>query len=61
MSCFLGRVSNLDFWANKIGCKVGSTFGAHCKSDHWDGVEEHFKKRLALWKRQCMSKGGDIF
>nr|CAN73158.1 hypothetical protein VITISV_017219 [Vitis vinifera] len=26
----------------------------------WDGVEERFRKRLALWKRQFISKGGRI-
>ena len=24
----------------------------------WDGVEERFRKRLALWKRHYISKGG---
>lgn len=26
----------------------------------WDGVEERFWKRLAMWKRQFISKGGRI-
>ena len=26
----------------------------------WDGIEERFRKRLALWKRQYISKGGRI-
>ena len=24
----------------------------------WDGVEERFRRRLAMWKRQYISKGG---
>ena len=26
----------------------------------WDGVEERFRKRLTMWKRQFISKGGRI-
>ena len=26
----------------------------------WDGVEKRFRKRLAMWKRQYVSKGGRI-
>ncbi|KAJ9686044.1 hypothetical protein PVL29_015095 [Vitis rotundifolia] len=26
----------------------------------WDGIEERFRKRLAMWKRQYISKGGRI-
>ncbi|KAJ9691214.1 hypothetical protein PVL29_013405 [Vitis rotundifolia] len=26
----------------------------------WDGIEEKFRKRLAMWKRQYISKGGSI-
>ena len=26
----------------------------------WDGVEERFQRRLALWKRQYISKGGRL-
>ena len=26
----------------------------------WDGVEERLKKKLALWKRQYISKGGRL-
>ena len=26
----------------------------------WDGVEERFRKKLALWKRQYIWKGGRI-
>ncbi|KAL6312823.1 hypothetical protein AAG906_024678 [Vitis piasezkii] len=50
-------------------CKVGSlpstylgmSLGAPFKSVAvWDGVEERFCKRLAMWKRQYISKGGRI-
>ena len=55
--------------AVELGCKVGTLpsvylglpLGAHHKvSSMWDGVEERMKRRLALWKRQYMSKGGRI-
>ena len=26
----------------------------------WDGVEESFQRRLALWKRQYISEGGRL-
>ena len=26
----------------------------------WDGVEERFQKKLAMWKKQYISKGGRI-
>ena len=53
--------------ASKLGCKPGSlptTYlglpsGARYKLvSSWDGVEGQFTKRLALWKRQYISKGG---
>ena len=63
----VGDVENLDLLALELGCKVGSLpttylglpFGARHKSTKvWDAVEEKFRKRLALWKRQYISKGG---
>ncbi|KAL6329297.1 hypothetical protein AAG906_015506 [Vitis piasezkii] len=50
-----------------LGCKVGSPFhlfgaplGASQKSVKvWDGVEERMRKKLALWKRQFISKEED--
>ena len=62
----VGRVENL---ALEAGCKVGrlpsSYLGIPLGANHksvavWDGVEERFRKRLALWKRQFISKGGRI-
>ncbi|RVW28885.1 putative ribonuclease H protein [Vitis vinifera] len=64
----MGRVENVEVLASELGCKVGSlpsTFlglplGAPHKSVVvWDGVEERMRKRLALWKRQFISKGGE--
>ena len=63
----LGRVENVEMLAAELGCKVGrlpSTYlglplGARYKSVRvWDGVEERFRKRSALWKSQYISKGG---
>ncbi|KAL6327231.1 hypothetical protein AAG906_015270 [Vitis piasezkii] len=62
----VGRVENIDDLALKFGCRVGSLpstylglpLGAPFKSiSVWDGVEEKFCKRLAMWKRQYLSKG----
>ncbi|RVW79010.1 Transposon TX1 uncharacterized 149 kDa protein [Vitis vinifera] len=40
---------------------VGMPLGAPFKSiGVWDGIEERFRKRLAIWKRQYISKGGMI-
>ncbi|RVW16810.1 putative ribonuclease H protein [Vitis vinifera] len=52
-----------------LGCKIGSLptsylglpLGAPYKSIRvWDAVEERFRKRLSLWKRQYLSKGGRL-
>ena len=65
----MGRVENVEVLASKLGYKVGtlpSTYlglplGAPHKSMVvWDGVEERMRKRLALWKRQFISKGRRI-
>ncbi|RVW50222.1 Threonine--tRNA ligase, mitochondrial 1 [Vitis vinifera] len=63
----VGRVENLELLAIEVGCKVGrlptSYLGIPLGANHksvavWDGVEERFRKRLAKWKRQFISKGG---
>ncbi|RVX11415.1 LINE-1 reverse transcriptase-like [Vitis vinifera] len=63
----VGRVVDIDDLALDFGCKVGSlpstylglSLGAPFKSVAvWDGVEERFRKRLTMWKRQYLSKGG---
>ena len=55
--------------AVEIGCRVGQLpavylglpLGASNKAiSVWDGVEEKVRRRLALWKRQYISKGGRI-
>ena len=55
--------------AVELGCRVGSLpsqylglpLGAPNRAPSmWDGVEERVKRRLALWKRQYISKGGRI-
>ncbi|RVW36959.1 Transposon TX1 uncharacterized 149 kDa protein [Vitis vinifera] len=65
----VGRVENAELLAAELGCKVGSLpstylglpLGASHKSVKvWDGVEERMRKKLALWKRQFISKGGRI-
>ena len=65
----VGRVENLEVLALEVGCKVGRLpssyldlpLGAHHKSVVvWDGVEERFRRRLAMWKKQFISKGGRI-
>ena len=38
---------------------LGLPLGAPFKSvTVWDGVKERFRRRLAMWKRQYLSKGG---
>ncbi|KAJ9678729.1 hypothetical protein PVL29_020805 [Vitis rotundifolia] len=63
----VGRVENIDDLALDFGCRVGSLsstylglpLGAPFKLvSVWDGVEERFCKRLTMWKRQYLSKGG---
>ena len=63
----VGRVENIDDLALDFGCRVGSLpstylslpLGAPFKSvSVWDGVEERFRRKLAMWKRQYLSKGG---
>ena len=65
----MGRVENVEVLASELGCKVrtlpstylGLPLGAPHKSMVvWDGVEERMRKRLALWKRQFISKGRRI-
>ena len=38
-----------------LGLPLGSKFNS---STVWDKVEERFRKRLAIWRRQHISKGG---
>ena len=62
----VGRVENVEELALEFSCKVsqlpsylGLSLGARFKEvATWDGVEERLRKRLSLWKRQYISKGG---
>ena len=65
----VGREHDIEDLALELGCKVGGLpscylglpLGAPFKSEVvWDGVEKRFRKRLAMWKRQCISKGGKL-
>ncbi|RVX19153.1 putative ribonuclease H protein [Vitis vinifera] len=65
----IGGVEEVDRAAAVFGCKVGNfptnylglPLGASHKSCRvWDGVEERFKRKLALWKKQYLSKGGRL-
>ena len=65
----VGRVENVDDLACELGCKMGSLpftysgmpLGASFNSmAAWDGIEERFHKRLAMWKWQYISKDGRI-
>ena len=65
----IGLVTNATKLASEMGCKIGSlptsylglTLGAKHKAlGVWDSIEERFRKRLASWKAQYISKGGRI-
>ena len=61
----VGRVDNVEELAFELGCKVGALpsyylGAAHNSVTGWDGMEKRFQKRLAMWKRQFISKGGTI-
>ena len=65
----MGRVENPEILALELGCEVDSPpttylelpLGANHNSQRlWDGVEEKLIKRLALWKRHYISKGGRL-
>ena len=65
----VGRVHDMEGLVLELGCKVGGLpscylglpVGAPFNSlAVWDGVEERFRKRLAMWKSQYISKGGRL-
>ena len=65
----LGRVDNVEELATEFGCGVGSLpslyLGLPLGAPHralgvWDSIEDRFRRRLATWKRQYISKGGRI-
>ena len=64
----VGSVDNVEALALELGCKIGLfpssylglSLGAHHNSVAvWDNIKERFRKKLALWKRQYISKGED--
>ena len=65
----VGTVENLEDLAAELCCRKGNSpttylglpLGMKRKSIQvWDRVEERFRKKLALWKRQYISKGGRL-
>ena len=65
----VGNVPNLEELASELGCKIGSLptsyLGLPLGAKHkalgvWDSIEERYRKKLAAWKTQYISKGGRI-
>ena len=65
----IGPVTNMVELASELGCNIGSfptsylglPLGAKHKAfGVWDSIEERYRKRLAAWKTQYISKGGRI-
>ncbi|RVW30949.1 LINE-1 reverse transcriptase-like [Vitis vinifera] len=65
----VGEVVEMEELVVELGCRVGSLpsqylglpLGAPNRAPYiWDGVEERVRRRLALWKRQYISKGGRV-
>ncbi|RVW99827.1 putative ribonuclease H protein [Vitis vinifera] len=65
----VGECPPMESLVSILGCKIGCLptsylglpLGAPYKSTSaWDAVEERFRKRLSLWKRQYLSKGGRL-
>ena len=65
----VGRIIDVDVLALELGCKVGTLPSSYLRlplgASHnsiavWDGIEERFRKRLTMWKRQYISKGGRL-
>ena len=65
----IGPVNNLVELASELGCNIGSFptsyLGLPLGTKHkamgvWDSIEERYRKRLAAWKTQYISKGGRI-
>ena len=62
----VGSMDNVEALALELECKIGvfpsSYLGLPLGAQHnsmtiWDNIEEMFRKKLALWKRQHISKG----
>ena len=64
---YVGSIFDVEELADELGCKVGSLPSSYLGVPHgasyksvtaWDGVEERFRKRLGMWKRQYILKEG---
>ena len=62
-------MENIEELAFELGCNIGrlpTTYlgvplGMQRQSTSvWNGVEERFRRELAIWKRQYISKGGRL-
>ncbi|KAJ9703978.1 hypothetical protein PVL29_005315 [Vitis rotundifolia] len=65
----VGRVENVDDLACELGCKVrwlsstylGMPLGASFNFvAAWDGIEERFHKRLAMWNNNISLRVGEL-
>ena len=65
----IGGRENVEALMVELGCIAGTLpttylgllLGALHKSvGIWDPIEERFRRRLAIWKRQYISKGGRV-
>ena len=65
----IGNVTNIEDLADELGCRIGKLPSTYLEVplgmrrnplQVWDGVEERFRKKLAMWKRQYISKGGRL-
>ena len=65
----VGDVDNLESLATDSSCRIGQLpytyLGLPLRAPHksvpaWDVIEERMRKKLALWKRNYISKGGRI-
>ena len=65
----IGGRENVEALTAELGCKarnlpttyLGLPLGAPHKSvGMWDPIEERFRRRLAIWKRRYISKGGRV-
>ena len=65
----VGIIADMDSLSSELGCKVGSLPSSHLGLplgvphncvNVWDSIEERFRRRLALWKRLYISKGGRL-
>ena len=59
----------MEVLANELGCKIGALpssylglpLGAqHNSMAYWDVIQERFRRKLTLWKRWYISKGGRL-